>query len=66
MFHVGSWYDVFQYDTLAMYLGMRDGARSEQARRQQKLLMGPWAHLLPYSIPLLRAASAISISAPRR
>ncbi|MGB6563540.1 MAG: CocE/NonD family hydrolase [Candidatus Binataceae bacterium] len=50
---------MFQYDTLAMYLGMRDGARSEQARRQQKLLMGPWAHLLPYSIPTSRGIGDI-------
>ncbi len=59
MLHVGSWYDVFQYDTLAMYLGMRDHARSERARRAQKLLMGPWAHLLPYSIPTSRGTGDI-------
>ena len=59
MFHVGSWYDVFQYDTLAMYLGMRDGARSEPVRRAQKLLMGPWAHLMPYSIPTSRGTGEI-------
>jgi hypothetical protein len=59
MFHVGSWYDVFQYDTLAMYLGMRDASRSEQTRRGQKLLMGPWAHLLPYSIPTSRGTGDI-------
>ena len=59
MLHVGSWYDAFQYDTFAMYLGMRDGARSESARRSQKLLMGPWAHLLPYSIPTSRGTGDI-------
>jgi putative CocE/NonD family hydrolase len=59
MFHVGSWYDIFQYDTLAMYLGMRNGARSESARRGQKLMMGPWAHLLPYSIPTSRGTGDI-------
>jgi uncharacterized protein len=59
MLHVGSWYDVFQYDTLAMYLGMRDGARSQSARRAQKLIMGPWAHLLPYSIPTSRGTGDI-------
>jgi predicted acyl esterase len=60
MFHVGSWYDVFQYDTLTMYLGMRDGARSEQTRRAQELMMmGPWAHLLPYSIPTSRGTGDI-------
>ena len=59
MLHVGSWYDVFQYDTLAMYLGMRDGARSAETRRAQKLTMGPWAHLMPYSIPTSRGTGDI-------
>jgi putative CocE/NonD family hydrolase len=51
MLHVGSWYDVFQYDTLTMFNGMREHAMSERARRGQRLLMGPWAHLLPYAVP---------------
>lgn len=51
MLHVGSWHDVFQYDTLTMFKGLREHARSENARRAQRLLMGPWAHLLPYSVP---------------
>jgi len=51
MLHVGSWHDVFQYDTLTMFTGLREHARSDNARRAQRLLMGPWAHLLPYSIP---------------
>jgi uncharacterized protein len=34
-----------------MFSGMRNGATSEQARRAQKLLMGPWGHLLPYAVP---------------
>ena len=59
MLHVGSWYDAFQYDTFAMYLGMRDGARSPNTRRAQKLMMGPWAHLLPYSIPTSRGTGDI-------
>ena len=33
MLHVGSWYDAFQYDTLAMYSGIRDRAANEAARR---------------------------------
>ncbi|HKV55573.1 MAG TPA: CocE/NonD family hydrolase [Candidatus Binataceae bacterium] len=56
MLHVGSWYDVFQYDTLTMFEGIRKGARSEPARRGQRLLMGPWAHLLPYSVPTSKGA----------
>ena len=51
MLHVGSWYDVFQYDTLSMYSGLREQALTQAARRNQRLLMGPWAHLLPYAQP---------------
>jgi putative CocE/NonD family hydrolase len=51
MLHVGSWYDAFQYDTLMMFTGLRAHALTPEARRGQKLLMGPWAHLLPYSVP---------------
>jgi putative CocE/NonD family hydrolase len=51
MLHVGSWYDAFQYDTLTMFTGLREHAMTPEARRGQKLLMGPWAHLLPYAAP---------------
>ncbi len=63
--HVGSWYDAFQYDTLAMYTAMRRHARSDKARRGQRLLMGPWAHLLPYAIPTSRGTGDIEFG-PRR
>jgi putative CocE/NonD family hydrolase len=59
MLHVGSWHDVFQYDTLTMYSGLRAGARTEAARRCQRLLMGPWAHLLPYSVPTSKGTGDI-------
>jgi putative CocE/NonD family hydrolase len=51
MFHVGSWYDAFQYDTLTLFTGLRERALTPEARRSQKLLMGPWGHLLPYAMP---------------
>ena len=51
MLHVGSWYDAFQYDTLTLFSGLRERAMTAEARQGQKLLIGPWAHLLPYSIP---------------
>jgi uncharacterized protein len=59
MLHVGSWYDVFQYDTLTMFNGMREHAMSERARRGQRLLMGPWAHLLPYAVPTSKGTGEI-------
>jgi len=66
MLHVGSWYDVFQYDTLTMYQGMRDKAASESARRAQKLLMGPWAHLFPYSVPTSKGTGEIDFGPEAR
>ena len=59
IFHVGSWYDMFQYDTIKMFAGLSRGAMNEAARRGQKLLMGPWAHLLPYSAPTSRGTGDI-------
>jgi putative CocE/NonD family hydrolase len=69
MLHVSSWYDGFQYDTLTMYRGIAEAGLSERTRRGQALLMGPWAHLLPYSAPTsggtgdvdFGAAAAISL-----
>ena len=57
--HTGSWYDAFQYDTLAMYEHMRRNAKTETARRGQRLIMGPWAHLMPYAIPTSRGTGEI-------
>ena len=59
MLHVGSWYDVFQYDTLTMFTGMRAQAMTEEARRSQKLIMGPWGHLLPYATPTSKGTGDI-------
>lgn len=59
MLHVGSWYDMFQYDTVKMFVGLSTSAMTEQARRGQRLLMGPWAHLLPYSAPTSRGTGDI-------
>ena len=56
---MGSWYDVFQYDTLSMYSGLRQQALTQAARRNQRLLMGPWAHLLPYAQPTSRGTGDI-------
>jgi len=42
--HIGGWYDIFLNGTLQGYIGMRNGAKSAPARRQQKLIIGPWSH----------------------
>ncbi len=59
MLHIGSWYDVFQYDTLTMFTGLRERAMTAEARRSQKLIMGPWGHLLPYAVPTSKGTGDI-------
>jgi putative CocE/NonD family hydrolase len=49
--HVGSWYDIANWDTPQYFDGLRAAAASERARSNQALVMGPWAHLLPYNQP---------------
>jgi putative CocE/NonD family hydrolase len=50
MYHIGSWYDIFQEGTLGNFAGIVRHGRPE-ARTTQKLLMGPWGHLRPYAAP---------------
>ena len=54
MFHVSSWYDIFLEGALRSYAGIREHGATTQARRGQKLLIGPWAHLRPYTAPTSR------------
>jgi putative CocE/NonD family hydrolase len=42
--HFGGWFDGFLRGTLLNYQGFKAHARSEQARRGQKLIVGPWIH----------------------
>jgi putative CocE/NonD family hydrolase len=51
MYHVTSWYDIFLHGGLANFVGLRRHAATETARQAQKLLVGPWAHLFPYTSP---------------
>lgn len=59
MLHVGSWYDAFISDTLRMFTAVRANGRTEQARRGQRLIVGPWGHLQPYTEPTTRGAGDI-------
>jgi putative CocE/NonD family hydrolase len=43
-FVIGGWYDVFIRGTLENYVGLRTRGGSEAARRETRLLVGPWAH----------------------
>ena len=51
MFHVSSWYDIFLEGALNSFQAIRERGASESARRNQKLLIGPWAHIRPYTEP---------------
>ncbi|MGE3796753.1 MAG: CocE/NonD family hydrolase, partial [Thermomicrobiales bacterium] len=60
--HIAGWYDIFVTGTVRNYQGLRDSAGTEEARRNQKLIIGPWYHI-PWQ-PLvngnpLEAASAV-------
>jgi putative CocE/NonD family hydrolase len=51
MYHVTSWYDIFLRGGLAHFCGLRQHAITAEARTQQKILIGPWAHRFPYTSP---------------
>ena len=51
MLHVSSWYDIFLEGALNAFTGISEKGGSQLARENQKLLVGPWAHLLPYNKP---------------
>lgn len=51
MLHIGSWYDIANWDTPQYFNGLREHAMTGRARENQAIIMGPWAHLLPYSKP---------------
>jgi putative CocE/NonD family hydrolase len=44
VFHISGWYDQFCSKVLESYQGMKTRGGSEIARKNQKLLMGPWFH----------------------
>ena len=51
LFHVSSWYDIFLEGALNAYAALTANGGSDLARRRQKLLVGPWAHIRPYTRP---------------
>ena len=42
--HVGGWHDIFSGGSIRNFMGMRTQAPTDEARRGQRLIMGPWAH----------------------
>ncbi|PKB80201.1 MAG: hypothetical protein BZY88_09360 [SAR202 cluster bacterium Io17-Chloro-G9] len=66
MFHVSSWYDIFLEGALNSYQAMRDRAPTDRARRSQKLVVGPWAHIRPYTAPTSGDTGDIDFGAEAR
>ena len=42
--HIGGWYDLFIAGTIENFAGLRERAATADARRGQRLLVGPWSH----------------------
>ncbi|MGB0370912.1 MAG: CocE/NonD family hydrolase [Opitutales bacterium] len=42
--NIGGWFDVFLRSTIGSYKTMTEQARTELARENQRLLIGPWPH----------------------
>ena len=51
MLHISSWYDIFAEGAPNAYRSIKAKSRFPLARNSQRLVMGPWAHLLPYVVP---------------
>jgi predicted acyl esterase len=46
-YHLTGWYDSLLNGTLANFAGLRANAGTERARRNQRLIVGPWTHARP-------------------
>ena len=42
--NTGGWFDIFLGGTIANYIGMKTGAKTEAARKGTRLVIGPWSH----------------------
>jgi len=42
--HAGGWHDIFSGGSIKNFVEMQKQAATEEARKGQRLLMGPWAH----------------------
>ncbi len=42
--HISGWYDIFLSATFQNYRGMRQHGDTDRARRNQRLIIGPWTH----------------------
>ncbi len=44
IYHLAGWFDIFFDGTLRNFMGLQKRARTEEARKAQKLIIGPWIH----------------------
>lgn len=42
--NISGWYDIFLWSTFQNYTGMKQRGGTEVARRNQRLIIGPWTH----------------------
>ncbi len=59
MLHVTSWYDIFAEGGPSVYQSVKAHSQFEKARNGQRLIIGPWGHLLPYHVPSSRGTGDI-------
>jgi uncharacterized protein len=59
MLHVTSWYDIFAEGGMNAYQSIKANSRFAPARNGQRLIIGPWGHLLPYTVPSSRGTGDI-------
>ena len=45
-YHMAGWFDVFLQGSLNNFMGMTKQGKTERARRHQKIVVGPWIHIL--------------------
>ncbi|HEU5089342.1 MAG TPA: CocE/NonD family hydrolase, partial [Roseiflexaceae bacterium] len=45
VFNIGGWFDAFLWSALQHYQGMRERGGTDTARRNQRLVIGPWTHM---------------------
>ena len=44
IYHLGGWFDVFLNGTLKFYQGVSKNGKSDKAKQNQRLIVGPWVH----------------------
>lgn len=43
--NISGWYDIFLWSTFQNYMGMKQRGGTDKARRNQRLIIGPWTHV---------------------